>query len=98
MFRKMFVAALVAGSLALWAQPAAAGGPFRDVLFDNFCQTLPYHEQVGCNGYLQYRIQRGKSRDQAIENCLWGCGEVMNDPTKVPDCKKGCQHANGLDN
>jgi hypothetical protein len=75
-----------------------AGGPFRDVLFQTFCSSLPYNEKVGCNGYLQYRIQRGKDRDTSLNNCIWGCGEVMDDPTKIEDCQKGCRETNEKDN
>lgn len=97
MFLKFFAAALVAGSLAVWSQPAPAGGPFRDVLFDNFCRGKPYEERVGCNGYLQYRIQRGRNRDKAIELCTWGCGEILDGPTKTSDCQRACRDMNALD-
>lgn len=97
MSRKILPVMLLLSLFLLHVQPATAGA-FRDALFDGFCRDLPYSERIGCNGYLQYRIQRGKSRDQALETCLWGCGEVLSDPTKVPDCRKGCLDANALDN
>jgi len=75
-----------------------AGGPFRDVLFQTFCSSLPYQEKVGCNGYLQYRIQRGRDRDKALELCVWGCGQVLIDPVKIEDCRKGCRTTNQKDN
>lgn len=99
MKRYIPVILLVAMGMIAWhTEPADASGPFRDALFDNFCRDLPYQERVGCNGYLQYRIQRGKSRQQAIDNCLWGCGEVLTDPTKIENCQKGCREANAKDN
>ncbi|MFO7728087.1 MAG: hypothetical protein R6X11_07135 [Desulfonatronovibrio sp.] len=97
MLRKFFAAALVAGSLVFFDQSASAGGPFMDVLFDNFCQGKPYAERTGCNGYLQYRIQRGRNRDKAFELCIWGCGEVLDSSTEISDCHKGCQEVNALD-
>ena len=97
MFRKFFAAVLVTCSLVVWAQSAPAEGPFWDALFDNFCRGLEYNERVGCNGYLQYRIQRGRNRDKAFELCTWGCGEVMDNPTKISECQKGCQDINALD-
>jgi len=97
MLGKFFVAALLAGMLVFWTQSASAGGPFRDTLFDNFCRGLEYNEKVGCNGYLQYRIQRGRSRDRALEMCTWGCGEVLDNPAKISDCQKGCRDANAQD-
>lgn len=97
MFRMLFSIAAVIALLIVFTTPLHAGGPFRDVLFDNFCEGLPYHEKVGCKGYLQYRIQRGRNRDRALELCTWGCGETLDDPTKVQDCQKGCQDTNALD-
>lgn len=74
-----------------------AGGPFYETLSQTFCSNLPYQEKKGCNGYLQYRIQRGKNRDEALESCTWGCGEIFSDPVKIEDCRKGCRDANALD-
>jgi hypothetical protein len=76
---------------------AWAGGPFSNVLIDNFCQGLPDHERDGCKGYLQYRIGRGKSRESALDNCIWGCGEIMNSPSQVENCRKGCRGVNNKD-
>ncbi len=85
--------------LALFCfQPAMAGGPARDVLFNQFCKSMPYHNKIGCNGYLQYRIQRGKSRDQSLNNCIWGCGQVLSDPSAIEKCKEGCRAMHGYDN
>ena len=97
MFRTLFTITVLMALLTFFTAPLHSGGPFRDVLFDNFCRELPYHEKAGCNGYLQYRIERGRNRDRALELCVWGCGEVMDDPTKVQDCQKGCQDANAQD-
>jgi hypothetical protein len=98
MLRKALGGVLVVGAMMLSSQPASAGGPFRDCLFDNFCRGLPYHEKAGCNGYLQYRIQRGRNRDRAIELCVWGCGEIYDVPTKIEDCRKGCRDVHSMDN
>ncbi len=76
---------------------AWAGGPFRNLLFDNFCQGLPYNEQTGCNGYLQYRIERGRDRESALDNCIWGCAQVLDDPADVENCRTGCRGANDKD-
>ena len=89
----------VMGSVFLISGVSQAGGPFYETLYQNFCQNLPNSpERKGCQGYLQYRIQRGKSRDDSLDNCIWGCGEVFSDPVKIEDCRKGCRIANEKDN
>ncbi len=97
MIRTFIFIALILGALMLNWQTGMAGGPCRDVLFDTFCQGLPYNEKVGCSGYLQYRIQRGRNRDRALESCTWGCAEVLDDPAKIKDCQKGCRDMNAQD-
>lgn len=81
------------------AKPAYARGPFFSTLHDTFCkdQSFAYHKRQGCGGYLQYRIERGKSRDEAINKCNWGCGELYDEPSKVQACREGCAYANTRD-
>jgi hypothetical protein len=99
MFAKVVPLSLLLGLLTFCSPPAhAGGGPFYNTLYNTFCSGLPYHERLGCHGYLQYRIQRGKSRDEALNKCLWGCGELYDDPAQVENCRKGCQEANTKDN
>jgi hypothetical protein len=97
MLGKAVSTALLAGLLAVWASPAAAGGPFYNALSQSFCSGLPPQERTGCDGYLSYRIQRGKSRQEALERCLWACGEAFGDAAQVARCQKGCREANARD-
>jgi hypothetical protein len=83
MLGKAVSTALLAGLLAVWASPAAAGGPFYNALSQSFCSGLPPQERTGCEGYSSYRIQRGESRQEALASRLWGCGEAFGDPAQV---------------
>lgn len=87
-----------AGLLALTPAAPALAGPFKSALHSQFCRSLPYHQRVGCDGYLQYRIERGKDRDYSNSTCKWGCAQVLSDPSAIEDCRKGCAEANSKDN
>ncbi len=76
---------------------ASAGGPFYSTLYDNHCTSLSGIKRRGCDGYLQYRIQHGKSRDETKNRCEWSCGEVFSSPTDVENCQAGCRDANSKD-
>ena len=78
--------------------PPVYAGPFKEVLHSNFCKGMQsWAKKSGCDGYLQYRIERGKARQQSLDNCKWGCGEIMNDPAKIEGCREGCRIAHEND-
>lgn len=99
-WRKIFATAILVLILVFGFscfKTAWAGGPFSNVLIDNFCQGLPGHERDGCEGYVQYRIQLGKSRETALDNCIWACGQIKNSPSEIETCRTGCRGANDKD-
>lgn len=95
MLRTLLMALAAAAMLS--AAPALAGGPFYNTLYDATCTSLSGKERVGCHGYLQYRIQRGKSRVEASNKCHWGCGELFSSPSDVEQCRTGCNKTNAQD-
>jgi hypothetical protein len=96
MFRELCTLALGIG-LVIGFSTTLHSGPFEDVLSDTFCSGLSQNEKTGCQGYLQFRIARGKDRQHSLDRCLWGCYETMADPTKVQACQAGCRKAHELD-
>ncbi|MFP4168281.1 MAG: hypothetical protein ACLFSY_05455 [Desulfonatronovibrionaceae bacterium] len=97
MHRRSLVLILLA-VFCLGSLSPAYAGRFKEVLHNNFCKGMDKQAtKIGCDGYLQYRIERGKARQQSFDNCKWGCGETMNDPVEVEECREGCRIANEND-
>lgn len=69
----------------------AMAGPSKNLLHDHFCRTMSPDKKLGCNGYLQYRIEMGKARQESLDRCIWGCGKVLDDYNKVQACQNGCR-------
>lgn len=97
MCSKLFTAIFVLTFGLAGFNPAYAGGTFYSELFESFCSGTPHQERVGCRAYLQFRIKRGKSRDEALDTCIWSCGEIDNDAGSIESCRNGCRMTNSRD-
>ena len=97
MIRRLSFVVVCMVAILSCGQMALAGGPFQQTLSNCFCRDLPDHERVGCNGYLQFRIERGKDRQSSLDSCLWGCTQILSNPLDIQKCQKGCREANEKD-
>ncbi len=96
MFRGLCTLLLGVGLVIGFTTPLHSG-PFQKVLSDTFCNGLSPDRKTGCNGYLQYRIERGKDKQRSLDSCLWGCEQIMDDLKREQLCQAGCRKAHELD-